>query len=201
MWKCRPAQRQSIPLVASCILICVYGCSASVTRTGYETSALQTAAIDCSKIVIKNHAVISEDVAVVVGRVSASDSGFSTECNERYVLGIFKTDACALGADIVNITKESQPGFWSSCYQAEADLIKLKDKTQLGTLASDSRYASEAVGARSKKAADCLTQSVIGASVGGLLGYAIATAVSADCQGLDNTEPTASVPEPVPETP
>ena len=70
---------------------------------------------DCSRVLIRKRADIPEDVAVVVGRMSATDTGVSSGCDERTILSIFKKDACALGADIVNITQESQPELVTSC--------------------------------------------------------------------------------------
>ena len=62
----------------------------------------------------------------IVGRIKLGDSGFSMTCSEADALAILRKEACTLGADIVNITEESRPDFWSSCYRADAVFYRLK---------------------------------------------------------------------------
>jgi hypothetical protein len=97
-----------------------------------------------------------------------------------YVLGIFRKDACGLGADIVNIREEKQPSFWwSTCYRAKADLLRCKDKNFLAQIKSDPQYTPELVNERSKKTT-ILNAAGIGAAggvAGGVLGAGIAVAM------------------------
>lgn len=142
---------------------------------------------------IKN-AAFSQDEVEILGRVSALDRGAATKCSEGYVLNVFTQDACAIGADIVSITDKSYPSFWgSSCYQAAADLIRLKDKSVLSSLVIDPRYSKDGARASSRRI-DCITRSRMAGSFG-LIGLAIAGGFGEDCQGLDTpTQPLPAVP-------
>ena len=145
---------QKIALGLLIVLIsCLLGCHASITRSGYGINDLQTNLSPCTDIIIKKNASFPEDIATVVGKIKAGESGFSFVCSEEYVLGIFRKDACALRANIVNIIEEKQPNFWSTCYRAKADLLRCKDKNVLANIKSDPQYASELVTERSKKTA------------------------------------------------
>ena len=174
------------------MLISLFGCNASITRRGYSINELQTSSPPCPDIIIKKNASIADDVASVVGRIEAKDSGFSTACSEAYVLGIFRKDACALGAHIINITEETQPNFWSTCYRAKADLLKCKDKSVLALIKSDPQYASELILQRSKKTA-VMSAAAMGAVGGGAIGGAIAAVVMTGAvRGTKSSDQNAS---------
>ena len=186
------------------IIIFLIGCSASITRSGYHIDDLQKNLIKCADIAIKNNATFSQNEVIILGKVSASDSGLSTDCSEEYVLDILKKDACTVGADIINITEESQPDFWtSSCYRAEAELIKFKDRNQVVNIKSDSQYSSELIKARSKQT-QCMNQGAVAAGIGGAIsgligGAIILSGTSSTCTsaGADRKESstTGSTPD------
>jgi hypothetical protein len=158
----------------------VLGCYSSITRSGYSTKDLKTNLSPCTDIIIKKNGSLSEDVATVVGKIKAGDTGFSFVCSEKYVLGIFRKDACGLEADIVNIIEETQPSFWrSTCYRAKADLLRCKDKNFLAQIKSDPQYTPELVNERSKKTVILNTAGMGAAGVvgGGVLGAGIAVAM------------------------
>ncbi len=170
---------QKIALGLLIVLIsCLLGCYASITRSGYGMNDLQTNLSPCTDIIIKKKASLPEDIATVVGKIKAEDSGFSFVCSEEYVIGIFRKDACALGANIVNVIEEKHPDFWSSCYRAEADLLRCKDKNLLANIKSDPRYAPELVTDRSKVTA-IMNAAGLGMIGGGIIGGAIAAGVTA----------------------
>jgi hypothetical protein len=85
----------------------------------------------------------------VLGSIQAYDTGFSTYCDEAYILEIFCEDACTLGADVINITEEHQPDMVSSCYRARAQFLRFKDREKAKGLLSDAKYAPELVIERS----------------------------------------------------
>lgn len=135
----------------------------------------------CTDIIIKKNGSFSEDVATIVGKIKAGDTGFSIVCSEKYVLGIFRKDACALGADVVNIIEEIQPSFVrSSCYRAKANLLRCKDKNFLAQIKSDLQYAPELVNERSKKTVILNTAGIgaVGGAAAGVLGAGIAVAMA-----------------------
>ena len=53
------------------------------------------------------------------------DSGFTTTCSEADAIALLKKEACSVGANLVNITKESRPDMGSSCYRCEAGFFKI----------------------------------------------------------------------------
>lgn len=157
----------------------VIGCYSSITRTGYTKNDLRTDLSPCPDIIIKKNASFSEDVATVVGKIKAGDTGFSFVCSEKYVLGTFRNDACGLRADIVNITKEKQPDFWSTCYRAKADLLRCKDRKVLAGIKSDPQYTSELIDERSRKTTilNAVGIGVAGGAAAGVLGAGVAVAM------------------------
>jgi hypothetical protein len=163
------------------VLSGLFGCNASITRHGYTINDLETNLEPCTNIIIKHKASFTEDVAPVVGRIEAADSGFSTACSEAYVLGIFRKDACVLNANIINITEETQPNFWSSCYRAKADLLRCKDKIALADIKSDPQYTAELISDRSAKTAimNAAAFGVIGGVIGGAIGGAVVGGIAA----------------------
>ncbi len=150
------------------ILALIMGCQASITRYGYKTNDLKTNVSSCDGIVIKNNAKLSPDMFEVIGSIKASDTQFSTECSEEYVLAVFRKDACALCANIINIVEEKHPNFMSTCYQAKAELIRIKDRSLLADMTSDSQYSSELIKERSARTA--IGNAAAGGAIGGVAG-------------------------------
>jgi hypothetical protein len=154
-------RRLLILAVASVVLS---GCATSFRRTGFA-AATAPAPADCH-VVFKQAFPANADEVDVLGTVTASDSGFSITCDEGYVLGRMRDDACAVGADVVSLSDESAPDFWSTCYRAKATLLRLRDRDQAATLASDERYAPLAVMDRSIVTYE-RTRAMIGAGIAG----------------------------------
>ncbi len=151
------------------------GCSASITRHGYEIDASRTVS-SCTGVIIKKNAALAQDAAEVLGMIVAKDSGFSASCSEFDVLSIFIVDACSINAHMINIVEEDQPDFWSTCYRAKAELIKVKDPAMLSDVKSDPQYTPELIQDRSKitKARNrgMFVGGVLGGAVGGAIGAA-----------------------------
>jgi len=177
MYSYRGALVKHMTLGLLCVLLtCLFGCNASITRQGYSVNDSQVNLEPCPNIIIKHKASFPADVATVLGSIKAGDSGFSTACSEAYVLGIFRKDACAIKANIINIMEETQPNLWSSCYRAKADLLRCNDKVLLADMKSDPQYAPDLVNQRSKKTA-IMNAAALGA-IGGVLGGAIGGAIA-----------------------
>jgi len=174
----------------------VLGCYSSITRTGYTKNDLRTDLSPCPDIIIKKNASFLEDEATVVGKIKAGDTGFSFVCSEKYVLGTFRNDACGLGADIVNITMEKQPDFWSTCYRAKADLLRCNDKKFLAQIKSDPQYTPELINERSIKTTvlNAVGVGLAGGVAAGALGAGVAVAMASPAIFADQSVSEWRVP-------
>jgi hypothetical protein len=185
-------RKTTLMMVLSCAAILVSGCAAGITRTGYQLPAGQTSK-DLPKrpIAIQCNAKFDTNDVVVLGTIHAYDTGFSTDCDEVYVLDIFCREGSMLGADIVNITEEKQPNPWTStCYRATAQFLRFKDREKAEGLVSDAKYAPNLIVERSAKYSKRNKDVLVGAVAGGLLGAIIVSAATAP----DNHSNTNSVP-------
>jgi hypothetical protein len=160
-------------VIASIVLS---GCASSFRRTGYA-AATQKAPPDC-QVVFKQQVPLGPDEVDVLGTVTASDSGFSIKCDEAYVLRRFRDDACSIGADVVSLSDERAPDFWSTCYRAKADLLRYRDRELVKSLTSDARYDAEPLRARSEVTYDRLRDAAIGGAIAGPAGAVAAGAIA-----------------------
>ncbi len=157
------------------------GCAAGISRTGYQLPAGQTSK-DLPKhpIAIQCNAKYGTNDVVLLGSIHDYDTGFSTDCDEVYVLDIFCREGSLLGADLINITEEKQPSPWTStCYRAKAQFLHLNDREKVKTLVSDAKYAPQAIIDRAAKYSTRNKEVLAGAVGGGLLGAIIVSAVTA----------------------
>jgi len=82
--------KTTLLMVLCCAAILASGCAAGISRTGYQLPPGQT-----SKDLPKHPIAIQDNVkydthdVVVLGSIHAYDNGFSTDCDEAYVLDIF----------------------------------------------------------------------------------------------------------------
>lgn len=66
-----------------------------------------------------------------LGKVSISDTGFSTNCDSATVMNHIKDEARKIGGNAVCITDHIKPSFWkSSCHQMTAIVLKTNDSGQ-----------------------------------------------------------------------
>ena len=157
------------------------GCAAGISRTGYQLPAGQTSK-DLPKrpVAIRCEWKYDTNDVVVLGTIHDYDTGFSTDCDEVYVLDIFCREGSMLGADVINITEEHQPSvLTSTCYRAKAEFLRFKDREKAKDLVSDAKYAPELIIDRSAKYSKRTKEVLIGAVGGGLLGYIVVAAVTA----------------------
>lgn len=117
------------------------GCASVMTRYGYDLNDIpnRNTYLGCRVPVMKNFQYSKDDVEVV-GSIKAGDTGVSIECGKGYVIGVFRQEACSLGADLVNITYERGLDIWSSCYRAKAEFLRYKDRARVKVLVSDAEY-------------------------------------------------------------
>lgn len=165
--------------VALVLLSFSIGCATGLKRVGYQLPAGSDAKnLQRCPIAVRSGAHYDAAAVEVVGGLKAFDTGFSTTCDEAYILDLFCKEACAIGADVVNVTEEHQPDWWSTCYRANAEFLRYKDREQAKVLLSDAKYAPELIIDRAEKSKK-RTRTIIAASVmGGVLGGLIATAVT-----------------------
>lgn len=134
-------------------LFLLSGCASGISRTGYQLPAGRTSKdLPLRPIAIQCNAKYDTNDVVTLGAIHAYDTGFSTRCDEAYVLDVFCREGNMLGADLINITEEHQPDVWSSCYRARAQFLRFKDSDKAKTLVSDAKYASDLIIKRSTDA-------------------------------------------------
>ena len=129
---------QKIVLLLS--LIMFMGCASTMTRYGYNLQNIPINKDAQCSIPIKKNFPYKKDEVEILGSIRAGDSGFSVKCGEAYVLKQFQQEACALGADLINIIKESRFDILSTCYRAKAEFLRLKDREKAKNLVSDPLY-------------------------------------------------------------
>lgn len=160
-------------------LVALCGCASGLQRTGYTQPKIQNAAsTEQCRIAIRAGAQYDLSNVEILGRIRAYESGLSVDCDEAYILDLFCREACALGADLVNITQEQQPYWRSTCYQARAELIRYKDRKQANELVSDAKFAPQLVIDRSEKSKKRTRQVISAAVFGGALGGIIVSTIT-----------------------
>lgn len=124
-----------LALFLLCGLFLTTGCSAKITRYGYTSRDVTNVErpSSCFVPIRKNFVYDKKDVEVL-GEIKSGDTGFSLECSKGHVLNIFQQEACALKADLINITYERDTDLWSSCYRAKAEFLRFKDREMIKNL-------------------------------------------------------------------
>lgn len=64
--------------------------------------------------------------AKLLGHVKIGDSGFSVKCTYADAIAALQVQARAMGSNIVQITKHTEPNMWSTCHRIQADAYFLK---------------------------------------------------------------------------
>lgn len=130
--------------LAACFLLSTSlgaaGCAASIHRQGYTLP--EDAELAACEMPIQSNAGSDLNEFELLGEVEVADSGFSTSCDEALVLHRLVLEACYLDADLINITQERRPDSQSTCYQAKAMFLRLRDRSRRAQLASDDEYAA-----------------------------------------------------------
>ena len=133
--------RRVVNIVLFFSFLLLGGCSAKITRYGYTKQDMQNRDqyFGCIMPIKKDFAYTKEEVENL-GEILSGDSGFSLECGQGYVLNLFRQEACALKADLINIIYERNIDLWSSCYRAKAQFLRFKDREKAKNLESDTKY-------------------------------------------------------------
>ncbi len=172
------------------------GCAAGIKRTGYHLPEGQASKdLPRRTIAIQCDPQFSINEVESLGTIHAYDTGFSVDCDEVAVLDAFCREGTMVGADIIHITKEKQPSILgSTCYRADAEFLRVKDREKARILVSDAKYAPDLIVNRAEKSNKRSRQVLVGAVGGGLLGYLIVAAATAP---EHHSYQTNSVPQPI----
>lgn len=143
------------------------GCAAGIARYGYTLADLKSLPVEC-KIAIKQNMNWDANAVEIRGKVKVYDTQFSLKCSEEYVFALLTKEGCALGADVINITEEKYPDFWSTCYQVKAEFIMMKNRQLAEGLTSDAKYDHDKIRQRSKETEkrNAAAMGAIGGAVG-----------------------------------
>jgi hypothetical protein len=159
----------------SFFLCCLFliGCAAGIKRTGYTQEEIEhfNDYSNCH-IKIKKEANLDGYDFRLMGKVKVYDTEFSMDCDEEYVFSLLRNEACALGADLINITNEKPPNFWSTCYQVEVELLKILNEEQASKIVSDPHYEWSLIQERGAKGRKKQKTRFSGAVTGGAIGGA-----------------------------
>ena len=145
------------------LLILITSCSHRIVRTGYHINKSDYK--NCDIVITKD--IVVTDSLKKVGEIKLGESGFSIACSEADAIAILKNEACALNADLVNITEEHRSDLLSSCYRCRADFYKYQGVDFIRQ--SNDLYKSENIDKRISKDRNKNATIFIGAFVVGIL--------------------------------
>ncbi len=162
-----------LKMIRLCFLILILNsCSTSsyFVREGYKIHQDQIAQTSKCRVYITYQHKFNPSDSKELGTIKAEEPGMGVDCQEDYVLRHLVSDACSLGANVINITKESRPNFWSTCYRAEADLLSVQKVRNIKT---DPKYHPDQIAKRSELG-HRKTKEALGAGMaGGIFGAII----------------------------
>jgi hypothetical protein len=123
------------------VIFFLTGCSSVITRTGYTLQDIPNRDKYCGCYVpIKKDFVYNKNEVEILGEIKSGDSGFTLECGKGHTLNLFRQEACALKADLINITYERDIDLLSTCYRAKAQFLRFKDRAKAKNIESDLEY-------------------------------------------------------------
>jgi hypothetical protein len=124
------------------------GCAQTVKRMGYSKSQGEPPV--CSVDFARPEDVPGRDSLPKLGAVRVRDALFTLDCTESDALDLIHAEACGLGANLAVVSKRRVPDLWlSSCFRAEADLLKAPDSIRAPLRAGF--YAPDSVAERALK--------------------------------------------------
>ena len=162
------------------VILSTVGCAASVNRIGY-TAEKQDEAVSTEKktysegetqspvLITTDTTVVTNTATELLGQMRYRDSGLSTECSQDDAFRLFERDAHSLGANIVLITWEQHPDFWSTCYRADASLYSTPDTSYLAKV-DDYRDSNHFAAKKKGKGVSTAAQ-IVGFTAGFAGGY------------------------------
>lgn len=146
-------------------LFFISSCSHRIVRKGYARS---TASNGNCEVSIKKDFEVTENFTKL-GDIKLGESGFSARCTEEHAMEILKREACALDADLVNITREVRADIMSSCYRCSATFYKATNAENKVAVASDARYDNKNVEKRVRRDRNTNTGWIIAGIVTGVV--------------------------------
>jgi hypothetical protein len=113
-----PARLRLFPVFL--VMLPLVGCAHWVSRQGYRP--LGGARPDCEDLTLDDMVLDPALGSTKIGTVKLRDTGISLWCSKERAFRIFQREACAAGANVVNLIAQESPNIWSSCYRATAEL-------------------------------------------------------------------------------
>lgn len=130
------------------LLFLLVSCSPKIVRHGYEVMPQQNA--NCEIAITKDGEFFTDETEVI-SKIDIGDTGFTINCDESEIIKILKAEGCSINADIINVTKEKRPGFFSSCYCASADFLRVKENVSNKPEIDETMYQEPEINKRVKK--------------------------------------------------
>jgi len=127
------------------MIVLTISCAPKIIRHGYEITQEQKNNCD---IAITQNKEFTEDVTEIISRIEIDDTGFTVNCDEKEIINILKTEGCSMNADVINIIQEKRPDFWSTCYRASAEFIRLNENVNNEPIMSDAKYQESEINKR-----------------------------------------------------
>ncbi len=123
-------------------------CSPIISRNGYEKPELIKVP-DCT-LIIKENIRIDPAIGVVLGTLDLGDTRFSALYSEKAVMQFLRTEACTMGADIINIRGIKRPGGFGTSFRCTADFIRLNEAINKASISSLPKYDNVRIEKRDK---------------------------------------------------
>jgi hypothetical protein len=128
-------------------ILLLVGCSQSVKRIGYARPEGEPPV--CVVDFARPEDMPGRDSLPKLGALRVRDALFTLECTESDALELVRAEACGVGADLAVIGKRKTPDLWlSSCFRAEADLLKAPES--LRAPLRRGFYAPDSIAARTR---------------------------------------------------
>lgn len=164
-----------LPTAAACCgLFLAGGCAVGIKRYGYDMKDLSDtpAPPDC-RIAVKEKASVEESEVELLGRAKVYDK-LSWKCDEAYVFDRLIKEACALKANIITVADEKHPSFWSDCYRAKVQFLRLKDASRASELKSDPKFTRKLILKRARRTGIQRRRAAEAGALGGIMGGILA---------------------------
>ncbi len=123
-------------------------CSHRIVRTGYQIKKSDYTTCD---VAIKKTTSIPDSLVTKIGEIKLGESGLAVACSEKHAIDILKGEACAINADLIIITEEKRPDFWSSCYRCRAEFYQFNSTDYDIDIKSEEIYSKKNVQDRVSK--------------------------------------------------
>jgi len=110
------------------ISVAFNSCGFKVSRKGYKNTGIKS---NCDVKIYKN--LNPSQNLQKVGSITLNDDLFDFNCSEDDAVVLLKQEACSIGANIINITRENYPTFFvdKNCYRCDAEFFILRDTSYL----------------------------------------------------------------------